>query len=506
MNAHRKRTCPFRFDGGGFVKLAREWPRGKVANKARIPVAPLSVARFAATGAIFARLVFMDCARCGAVCRCHSEPPPPTSPRWRPDARNFSASGLAYAPIPDATLEAGYVDPEPADLKETRLATGRQSGAEGMGEIPATLEAAATSPGSGTLIPEAEGTPHSPDRVAPTECVAEEIDPLAWRDELSARLTRYRARRKIRPPRYPSLRLRFDPVDYSADPEPQSEASSASTLDPVSDHAFAEDGLGKYGQTDGLTATREEVCESQPREAPAAQPQQVAPPRPHSGAKIIEFPRFGMERFEVEKFNFEPPPPPPDQLAEPVAERIRILEVPEVEAPPPALGGITIAPAPRQDAEKRPGIDIPLQSASLARRILASLVDGLTIFAASALSGFIFWKVAAIRPPLAQMLGFAAGVPCLFWAVFQYLLIVYAGRTPGLRAFGLELTRFDGRPASRSLRRWRVLASYLSAASLGMGYAWVFLDEDALCWHDRITHTYLAPGKRQPKPDGVPKT
>jgi hypothetical protein len=26
-----------------------------------------------------------------------------------------------------------------------------------------------------------------------------------------------------------------------------------------------------------------------------------------------------------------------------------------------------------------------------------------------------------------------------------------------------------------------------------MGYAWVFLDEDALCWHDRITHTYLAP-------------
>jgi hypothetical protein len=57
----------------------------------------------------------------------------------------------------------------------------------------------------------------------------------------------------------------------------------------------------------------------------------------------------------------------------------------------------------------------------------------------------------------------------------------------------LELTRFDGSPASRSLRRWRVLASFLSAASLGMGYAWVFLDEDSLCWHDRITHTYLGP-------------
>jgi hypothetical protein len=29
-----------------------------------------------------------------------------------------------------------------------------------------------------------------------------------------------------------------------------------------------------------------------------------------------------------------------------------------------------------------------------------------------------------------------------------------------------------------------------------MGYAWVFLDENALCWHDRITHTYLAPTKK----------
>jgi uncharacterized RDD family membrane protein YckC len=185
-----------------------------------------------------------------------------------------------------------------------------------------------------------------------------------------------------------------------------------------------------------------------------------------------------------------------------VGGRIRILEAPEVTPPPPALGGITIAPAPRQEAEKRPGIDIPLQSASLGRRILASLIDGLIVAEASALSGFIFWKVAAIRPPMVQMLEFAAAVPCVFWALFQYLLIVYAGRTPGLRAVGLELARFDGRPASRSLRRWRVLASYLSAASLGMGYAWVFLDEDALCWHDRITHTYLAPptrsGREQP--------
>ena len=146
-----------------------------------------------------------------------------------------------------------------------------------------------------------------------------------------------------------------------------------------------------------------------------------------------------------------------------------------------------------QEAEKRPGIDIPLQSAPLGLRLLAALVDGLIIAAASALFGFVFWKVAAMRPPLVQILGLAAGIPCLFWAAYQYLLIVYAASTPGLRVAGLELARFDGTSTSRSLRRWRALAGYLSGLSLGMGYAWVFLDEDALCWHDRITHTYLAP-------------
>jgi uncharacterized RDD family membrane protein YckC len=170
--------------------------------------------------------------------------------------------------------------------------------------------------------------------------------------------------------------------------------------------------------------------------------------------------------------------------------------VPEVEPPPPALGGITIEAVEREEVQKRPGIDIPLQSAAVARRVVAALVDGIVITAAAALFGFIFWKITAVRPPLVQILGLAAGIPYLFWAAYQYLLVVYAGSTPGLRVAGLELARFDGTATRRSLRRWRVLASWLSAVSLGMGYAWVFLDEDNLCWHDRITHTYLAPKGR----------
>ena len=174
---------------------------------------------------------------------------------------------------------------------------------------------------------------------------------------------------------------------------------------------------------------------------------------------------------------------------------MRILEVPEVAPPLPALGGITIEPAEKLEAEKRPGIDVPLQTAPLRRRLLASMIDGVIVAAASALFGFIFWKVTAVRPPKVQILASAAAILCLFWAAYQYLLLVYSNSTPGLRIARLELARFDGSSTNRSLRRWRVLASYLSAASLGMGYAWAFLDEDVLCWHDRITRTYLAPRK-----------
>jgi uncharacterized RDD family membrane protein YckC len=212
----------------------------------------------------------------------------------------------------------------------------------------------------------------------------------------------------------------------------------------------------------------------------------TAPTPAPTTAKIIEFPR-----------SWAPPAAPLDQLAEPVMDGPRILEAPEVVPPAPALGGITIDPAQPPAMDKRPGIDIPLQSAPLARRIFSAAIDDVIIATACALFGFIFWKMTAIQPPRFQIVGLTAGLCGLFWAVYQYLLVVYSGTTPGLRLARLELARFDGNPASRRLRRWRVLASFLSAASLGMGYAWVFLDEDALCWHDRITRTYLAPKRRK---------
>lgn len=330
-----------------------------------------------------------------------------------------------------------------------------------------------------------------PQSDAEQETPAGEVEASAWRDELSVRLTRYRARRKMPAPRYPSLRLQFDAYrPLQGSPENEKTKADESVVEPLSFEPSSDRALALDMTVPGSRAEAS-LPEGQ---VEADAPVPSSPAQARTSAKIIEFPKNEYPRFAWE--SFEPPPSPPDQLAGPVLDRPRILEVPEFSPLPPALGGITIEPVERQDAEKRLGIDIPLQSASLARRILACLIDGVIVGVAGGLFGYIFWRVAAVRPPLAQIAGVAAGGLLMFWAAYQYLLVVYAATTPGILAAGLELARFDGSLTGRSLRRWRVLASYLSCASLGMGYAWVFLDEDVLCWHDRITRTYLAPRKR----------
>jgi uncharacterized RDD family membrane protein YckC len=317
----------------------------------------------------------------------------------------------------------------------------------------------------------------------------------AWREEVADKLMRYQARRKPRPPRYPSLQLRFEGKESNSASQPEiysamhdAGANSALALSDLAEHAGEEPKSHLRPRTSSLSCAEPLAAANAPSPSVARVPG-IAPQAPtassHAPGKIIQFPRSSAA-----------PPLPLEELAEPVIDRPRILEAPALVPPPPALGGITIEASAQKDFEKRPGIDIPLRSAPLYRRILAACIDALVVAAACAVFGLVFWKVAAVRPPLWQIAALAIAVSTVFWAAYQYAFILYSRTTLGLLLAGLELTRFDGAVANRRLRRWRVLASFLSAASLGMGYLWVFLDEDSLCWHDRITHTYLAPGRR----------
>jgi uncharacterized RDD family membrane protein YckC len=200
-------------------------------------------------------------------------------------------------------------------------------------------------------------------------------------------------------------------------------------------------------------------------------------------AKVIEF------------ASYNPAPRAFDELAEPVLDRPRIIETPELVPPPPALGGILIEPVEEPANERRPGFEIPLQAAPMSRRLAASAVDAVLVMSGFAAFAYVFLRLNAELPPLGKIAGACALLIGLLWSAYQYLLLVYSSTTPGLKLAKLELQRFDGSPVPLRIRRWRVLASVLSGLSLGLGYAWCFLDEDRLCWHDRITRTYMAPRK-----------
>ncbi|HXM62702.1 MAG TPA: RDD family protein [Terriglobales bacterium] len=309
------------------------------------------------------------------------------------------------------------------------------------------------------------------DTAAPSPALQTELleppDSGSWRNEVSARVNDYRARRRPRVPRYPSLQLKFDP------PEP-SWTAQAATSQPAPSGRLA------VAMQDALGAQEEQA-------APLRIADAEAKGTAETGARILEFPRSAA------------PPPVFDELAEPVVDRPRILEVPELVLPPPALGGILMEPVEEPAQERRRGFELPLQTAPMSRRLLAGAIDSLLVIAAFAAFAYIFFRITAVVPSLQQAAGISVCLIALFWIAYQYFLLVYAGTTPGLRLAHLQLSRFDGTAVPKKIRRWRVLASALSGLSLALGYAWCFLDEDRLCWHDRITRTYMAPKPSKPE-------
>lgn len=393
-----------------------------------------------------------------------------SKPRFQPD------DDAATPPAPSR-----LIDPEAYDAREQQFAasleaTSTPSGTRFIVEEDETansfsrqdsrklLEGALAPPGGEFLrengIPKT-GATDPPNPGSPPEPPA----PDAWREEVAARMNHYRARRRQRAPRYPSLQLKFESPDASVD---NSRLSRPPAIPAASRLAVV---------TDDLLAITDSESQSE-----VSLPELLKPLETEGGAKILEFPRSSAM-----------PPLVLDELAEPVFFQPRILEVPAVPPPPPALGGILMEPVEEPATERRPGFELPLQAAPLSRRFLAGAIDAVLVVAAFALFAYGFYRITATVPPwrLAATTGLA--LMAVFWTGYQYLLLVHAGTTPGLRLARLELSRFDGTPVPQRLRRWRVLASTLSGLSLSLGYAWCFLDEDELCWHDRITRTYMAP-------------
>src|ERR1700722_7701687 len=250
--------------------------------------------------------------------------------RFQPD------EDLAREPAPR------LADPEAFDVSDQQIAASLEEKWAGPPSrfVPEFNETVESSADADDPSPKSLGANDETAGEVAIESSSPSPGPDSWRREVAARVTHYRGKRP-RAPRYPSLQLKFE----NAEPVVAQSRSPFPTS-------------GQLAITmDSLPVAAMEAAATQPLDVPAAIP-------PEGPSKILEFPRSAFM-----------PPIAVDELAEPVFHRPRILEVPEVLPPPPALGGISIEPSEQPKEERRPGFESPLQPARLTRRILAGMTD-----------------------------------------------------------------------------------------------------------------------------------
>jgi hypothetical protein len=144
-------------------------------------------------------------------------------------------------------------------------------------------------------------------------------------------------------------------------------------------------------------------------------------------------------------------------------------------------------------AEAQAQITLPPQTAPLERRLMSAVVDGCItvgawmcgVAAAAEICG------PALRDlPLPSLGAVGLGSLGLFAVVYQLLFFSLADSTPGMRCARIGLCTFgDGNPTRQAMRR-RVFSTVLAACPLGLGLAWVWMDNDGMGWHDRMSRMY----------------
>jgi uncharacterized RDD family membrane protein YckC len=356
-----------------------------------------------------------------------------------------------------------------------------------------------------------------------------------WRDEVASRVNSYRARRKrssdapnldfgaavgsdtlevpsgeLRIPVHPS-HVAFD-TNYYRRMNAQSLGDSGGTMGATVAAALAKNLLeGEPETKTGIEPSSElpqeanddlaldlEICPTEAAVDSYLDRYSISEPEPEAEAVIT--PPAPVVQGNLIVFRrplLEPPLAPQpsyDELAEPMNRRPRILEVPE-DIMPPVQG--SLFPEIRLDTDEQeasskrePEIEVPLPVAPVAERFVASLLDLAVVMAAGLLFGWMALRALPEIPhnkPFFLMLGAAT---VLLWAVYQHLFLLYAGRTPGMAMRGIRLSAFDGRTPTWKQRLSRALFIFISFASVNLGFLWALVDEDTLCWHDRISRTF----------------
>ena len=229
-------------------------------------------------------------------------------------------------------------------------------------------------------------------------------------------------------------------------------------------------------------------------------------------ANLIEFPRQLIAARKARPRRAEGPLLD-DDAGVASTSQLRIFEVvadqlsaaPANDSVTPDWTSITLAALPAAALEPHVWGDrsptlVP-QAAPVSRRLMAGLVDvtiiaaGTLLFLATAAETHLLLTSSATHSPTLHLSpAFAAATTAGSFAVLAtlYLLLSFTvgDQTAGMRYARIGLCTFaDENPTRRAMRR-RLLAMFLSAVPLGLGFVWACLDEDRLGWHDRMSRMY----------------
>jgi uncharacterized RDD family membrane protein YckC len=346
----------------------------------------------------------------------------------------------------------------------------------------------------------------------------QELPNEPWRDEVASRVNSYRRRQKRKIDPESSLRLDFEAQ--------AAHSSHAAIVQAVAERVGESDvscDIDYFRRTNQATAPAYEPVEET---EPTVEPETHAPEDCVMEAESLLDAELGETREDPD-FDFDRPriyvPAPPNpgttdaqgnvivfpkqptyqlqppvyELAEPVMDRPRILDVPE-EAPMPTIQGPLFADIELDAEEPEPmlmhgpvHIDVPLQVAMVGQRLYAAVVDFLFVMVGFGVFSITAWRIMPDLPNGNLALAAPVMIFAILWLAFQYMFITYAGETPGMQIANMQLVTFEGERPNQQQRRQRALSMIVSLISGGVGFGWALLDPDTLCWHDSISRTYV---------------
>lgn len=196
-----------------------------------------------------------------------------------------------------------------------------------------------------------------------------------------------------------------------------------------------------------------------------------------------------------------------DEPLSSMAPQLRIFEVDAIQTKPdfvdphavPDWQGMLLESATVEEVMSPAELELHFEptigprTAPVERRLMAAAVDagwvGAAWMAAVALVAELCGpELRALTLPLLGAV--AGGSLALFAVLYQLLFFSLSESTPGMRWARIGLCTFGDRNPTRSEMCRRVFSTVLAACPLGLGLAWIWMDNDRMGWHDRMSRMY----------------